>query len=88
MLIISRWRSYQGPFDRENDGKCLIWGLYAGGALMKVADLAISTVCSYMYIHDPGACILESQRQCRLLVQEHSVQKQVFILKAINMSSI
>ena len=44
MAIISRWRSYPGPFDRENDRECLNWQLYAGGAVMVVADSAISTV--------------------------------------------
>ena len=46
MAIILRWRSYPGSFDRENDRECLNWLLYTGGALMEVADWAISTVCN------------------------------------------
>ena len=44
MAFLSSWRSYPGSFDRENDREGLNWRLYAGGALMKVADSAISTV--------------------------------------------
>ena len=44
MAFLSRWHSYPGSFDRENDRECLNWRLYAGGALMEVADSAISTV--------------------------------------------
>ena len=44
MVFLSRWHSYPGSFDRENDRECLNWRLYAGGALIEVADLVISTV--------------------------------------------
>ena len=44
MAFLSRWHSYPGSFDRENDRECLNWRLYAGSALVEVADLAISTV--------------------------------------------
>ena len=44
MAFLSRWGSYPGPFDGENDRECLNRRLYAGGALMKVADSVISTV--------------------------------------------
>ena len=50
MAFLSRWHSYPGPFDRENDRECLNWRLYAGGALMEVADSAISTVASLLFI--------------------------------------
>ena len=44
MAFLSRWLSYPGPFDRENDREYLNWRLYTGGALMKVADSVISTI--------------------------------------------
>ena len=44
MAIISRRLSYPGSFDTENDRGYLNWRLYGGGALIKVVDLAISTV--------------------------------------------
>ena len=31
MAFLSRWLSYPGLFDRENDRECLNWRLYAGG---------------------------------------------------------
>ena len=43
-IMLRWWLSYPGSFDRENDGGCLNWRLYGGGALTKVAVLAISTV--------------------------------------------
>ena len=33
-----RWSSFPGSFYREKDRECLHWRLYAGGALIKVAD--------------------------------------------------
>ena len=53
MAIISRWLSYPGSFDRENDRGCLNWRLYGGGALIKVADSAISTVLPKSDISSP-----------------------------------
>ena len=43
MAFLSRWRSYPRSFDRENNEEGLNWRLYAGGALMEVADSAILT---------------------------------------------
>ena len=48
MAIILRWLSYPGSFDRENDRECLNWRLYGGGALIKVADSAISNYDNYL----------------------------------------
>ena len=44
MAIIPRWRSYKETFYRESSRECLNWRSYEGGALIKVADSAISTV--------------------------------------------
>ena len=46
MAIIPRWRSYKETFYRESSRECLNWRSYEGGALIKVADSAISTVYS------------------------------------------
>ena len=43
-VSISRWPSYGVTFDRENSLECFNWSSYEGGALTKVADLAILTV--------------------------------------------
>lgn len=61
MAIIYRRRSYPGSFDRKNDRECLNWRLYAGGALIKVADSAISTVVLFTECVQEGtlkACVL------------------------------
>ena len=44
MAIIPRWRSYKETFYRESSRECLNWRSYEGGALIEVADSAISTV--------------------------------------------
>ena len=48
MAIIPRWRSYKETFYRKSSRECLNWRSYEGGALIKVADLAIFTV---LFLH-------------------------------------
>ena len=63
MAIIPRWRSYKEKFYRESSRECLNWRFYEGGALIKVADSAISTVFGllscffFCTAQDFGVCI-------------------------------
>ena len=52
MAFLSRWPSYPGSFDRENDRECLNWRLYAGGVLMEVADSAINCIFMIFFLQN------------------------------------
>ena len=71
MAIIPRWRSYKETFYRESSRECLNWRSYEGGALIKVADSAISTVLIKWTRVSSAQNDLLGKRQSLIMIEHH-----------------